>query len=651
MKSRNFERRFLIATLPALFLLAGIFTLHARQENSFEKKADAALKRLYRKYDDVNNHGTHVTGTAAGNGLSVNGSVYAGIAPEADLVIVKGVRDDMSGFRDDDQIAGIQFIAERAASLNEPFVINMSLGGLASQHDGSDIAEVAIDELLKTGMGRQVVIAAGNEGGLKLHQGGFLVQGVETTIRFVAVVENPVPLVLNYSNKDDISVRVIRPDNTVVAPVALGQSSELSDMVIEHNEGNPGSGTRVFAVGLKESKIAEGWRLVITPTKVGNGRFDAYGNENLLGFPDGDQLQTSGSPALAKRAITVANYITKTQYIDSTGGMKSLTDEGKVGERANSSSQGPSRDGRIKPEIAAPGTYLFSSYSADSADAATPDKLAPGAKHLLLSGTSMATPVTCGTVALMLQANRNLTADQIKRLLLRTASSDSFTGRAVGNQFGYGKLNALAAVKAVVDNIANAEFVSISAAGFSQELVAAPEAIVAGFGSNLASSTVTATTTPLPMSLNGVSVRLRDSSGGEHLAPLFFASPTQINYAIPKAVAPGTAMTEVVRDGNVVARSSVNVGNVWPGLFTINGLGKSAGDQQNFDHGKRTAGGGCGGIFLRRTDGLRIRVRRQGSRRRSGTQSGAAQHEIRLQGAGHQSDFDHAKRAERSRIE
>jgi uncharacterized protein (TIGR03437 family) len=204
-----------------------------------------------------------------------------------------------------------------------------------------------------------------------------------------------------------------------------------------------------------------------------------------------------------------------------------------------------------------------------------------GGKHYVAFGSSMSAATVTGTVALMLQANRNLTPEQIKHLLVRTVTNDQFTGTSVSPQFGYGKLNALEAVKAAMENVAPSEFVSVSGASFLAETVGAPEMIMSGFGTNLAATTANATLLPLPTTLADVSVKLTDSTGRAHMAPLFFVSPTQINYLIPTGVALGMAKVEVVKsNGNVMARGAISLNSLWPGLFSIdqNGRGLMAAD-------------------------------------------------------------------------
>src|SRR5262249_5818931 len=72
---------------------------------------------------------------------------------------------------------------------------------------------------------------------------------------------------------------------------------------------------------------------------------------------------------------------------------------------------------------------------------------------------------------------------------------------------------------------------AVSAASFSADSLATG-AIVAAFGANLASTSEAVASLPLPYSLAGTTISVRDSLGSERNAPLFFVSPTQINFLI-----------------------------------------------------------------------------------------------------------------------
>jgi len=112
-----------------------------------------------------------------------------------------------------------------------------------------------------------------------------------------------------------------------------------------------------------------------------------------------------------------------------------------------------------------------------------------------------------------------------------------------------------------------------SAASYSNEVVA-PESIVATFGINLASGTGQATQQPLPTSLGGVTVTVRDSTGVERPAPLFFVSPGQINFQIPSEVGPGSALVESFVDGQIASRGTIRVNSTAPAIFTADSSGR-----------------------------------------------------------------------------
>ncbi len=115
--------------------------------------------------------------------------------------------------------------------------------------------------------------------------------------------------------------------------------------------------------------------------------------------------------------------------------------------------------------------------------------------------------------------------------------------------------------------------VSVNSASYEGSEVAA-ESIVAAFGSGLATGTESASSKPLPTTLAGTTVNVKDSKGGERLAPLFYVSPTQINYQMPQGTSNGTASVTVRSgDGNLSA-GTVEIATVGPGLYSASGDGQ-----------------------------------------------------------------------------
>jgi len=114
---------------------------------------------------------------------------------------------------------------------------------------------------------------------------------------------------------------------------------------------------------------------------------------------------------------------------------------------------------------------------------------------------------------------------------------------------------------------------STSAASYALGSLA-PEAIGTLFGTGLASSTVSASSNPLPTTLGGVQVQVMDSAGVTRNAPLFYVSPTQISYQNPTGASTGAATITVLVNGSTVGQGTTIVDQVTPGLFAANANGQ-----------------------------------------------------------------------------
>ena len=177
----------------------------------------------------------------------------------------------------------------------------------------------------------------------------------------------------------------------------------------------------------------------------------AASNDGVDADSDGEIDDDSlGSPATAKSAITIGasenNRPSLGSYSDNASGMASF------------SSRGPTDDGRVKPDFAAPGTNIWSTKSRSSGGTGN---------YQYMSGTSMATPLAAGSTALLLQhliENRNHTPSSalVKAIYAATAhdmmgqysSSTNGAGEAIPNTHeGYGRLDMWSALNAsFVDN-------------------------------------------------------------------------------------------------------------------------------------------------------------------------------------------------------
>ncbi len=101
----------------------------------------------------------------------------------------------------------------------------------------------------------------------------------------------------------------------------------------------------------------------------------------------------------------------------------------------------------------------------------------------------------------------------------------------------------------------------------------APESIGSLFGTGLAASTNSATMIPLPTTLDNVQVQVKDSAAITRSAPLFYISPTQINFQVPANTAVGSATITVLLNGTLVGSGTFTVTAVVPGMFTFSSDG------------------------------------------------------------------------------
>ena len=147
--------------------------------------------------------------------------------------------------------------------------------------------------------------------------------------------------------------------------------------------------------------------------------------------------------------------------------------------------------------------------------------------------------------------------------------------------------------------VALPDVASVSAASFAAGPLA-PETIASAFGSGFAQNVTLASTVPLPTTLDGSQVVIRDAFNIERPAPLFFVSPSQINYLIPQGIFPGAATVFVRRNNNDVAQGAITIETSAPALFAANSNGQGVAaavvlrirnGQQTFEPVSRTEAG------------------------------------------------------------
>jgi subtilisin family serine protease len=407
-------------------------------------------------------HGTHVASIAAGN---------KGVCPEAVIAAVlidvpqpADERERRRGtFSDSSRIVhAVEHLVNVADSLGLPLSVNISLGTNGGAHDGSSGPCRWIDNMLAT-PGRAVCVAAGNAGQEsaereddfgwvmgRIHTSGKVPsKGLEVDLDWTVigngiadVSENE--LELWYSPQDRISVLLQPPDSQEWFEVKPGEFIENHRLasgtrISAYNEVyHPVSGANYIAVyltpNLKQGAFvgvqAGVWRVRLRGDDIRDGSFHGWierddpneigrqGGMRLFRFPSFFSARTNvdshsiNSLACAHRVIGVANIDDLRQKIHIT------------------SSQGPTRDGRLKPDICAPGTNIVAANG-----------FAAGHERWTeMTGTSMASPYVCGVIALMLAKEPGLTAAQCLGILQRTSQPIPGASYQWQNDAGFGRI-------------------------------------------------------------------------------------------------------------------------------------------------------------------------------------------------------------------
>ena len=417
----------------------------------------------------VSSHGTHVASIAAGNRGVCRNAFLAGVLIDLPDEIAL---DRRSSFYDSTRVAhAVDYLFELAEMIkirdgldDLPVSINISLGTNGGAHDASNGVSRWIDHRLSV-PGRNVCVAAGNSGQEKaegpndigfisgrIHTSGRIEsRGLTSDIEWV-VVGNGIgdvsenELELWYSASDRFSVSVTPPGLPTIGPInprEYVQNQKLSDgsFVSIYNElYHATNGSNYIGIYLspflKESPVVGVrpglWKIRLHGIEVRDGSYDAWierddprprgvvGNREYWNFPSffttASNVDNSSVSSLAcgQRVISVANL-------------------DQANEKINiSSSQGPTRDERQKPDVAAPGTLIVAANGfAGDEDGA----------WVAMTGTSMASPYLAGVVGLMLGVSPRLTAAQISGIIQRTSQPLPGRNYEWTDDSGYGVIN------------------------------------------------------------------------------------------------------------------------------------------------------------------------------------------------------------------
>lgn len=428
------------------------------------------------RYDNTDEyHGTHTANIAAGG---ITSAGYHGVAPEADIVLVS------SDFSDVSLIDAVNYIFAYAESVGKPCVVNLSLGVHLGPHDGTSSRDRFFDSV--TGPGRIIVGACGNEGESAMHIAHTFAQDGEqlkTMLSYADTKSKNTHTEVWTSADAQVAMKVVAVDPLKGRIVA--ETPEI-------RAGEDHSGYENFTL---EATGVEASFYMCAVTDKQTGRTNLYvesypdeiANNRRIGFvltgAADDEVQmwdsmynnfisgdrpgwTAGTNegtvgeigGTARSVVSVGAYNSRDSYTATDGA--GLTMPGiTLYDCASFSSLGPTADGRMKPEVSAPGMFVVSAINQYAiANVGVYDYPAGVAKdsagrsyfYDLNMGTSMAAPFVTGTVALWLEACPTLTPQDVIGILSRTAKRDSHTGTEPGNAFGYGRVQTYAGLKEAI---------------------------------------------------------------------------------------------------------------------------------------------------------------------------------------------------------
>lgn len=440
---------------------------------------------------DVGGHGAHVAGISVGDGSSRPDRKYRGVAWKADIIAVRNGYCDLfcygggippwGGANSKGAVDGMTYLLQKKQQLGRPLVVNQSQGTMMGPHDGSTLLEAAYDNMIEQ-QGLIVCIAAGNDEQAGWHGQADVSPGGQGNIVLQHDTSQGAAATLVwecwYKEGDAFSWQLSSPGGgTVTLPAVVDPPDAYPGVIIPGAHSDTlfywtttstavnSQGYASFFLQNRRLGVQGGaWtvRAVAANQLPRGGVVDLYCERNQHNLAVTQGVNTDaivGMPGSCARAITVASHNTKLSWTASDGNTYNALNENPLGDISSFSSWGPLRGGALKPDLCAPGAWIMSVLAnGHQQDAAQID---PDMKHMIISGTSMATPHVSGAIALMLQKKPTLTPTEAKQILTDTARTDGFTGTVPNKKFGYGKLD----VKAAVDAVGVGPLVCASTAG------------------------------------------------------------------------------------------------------------------------------------------------------------------------------------------
>lgn len=454
--------------------------------------------------DSTQYHGTHVAAIAVGS--ATHDRRYQGIAPEADIVmsltflngyttdqyknlinslnaalsngtadpLIRDVANKKLTLSNAMEALAIKHVVDYAATHGQPCVVNCSFGSQQTLTADYRLHEELLNSL--AGPGRIIVCSAGNYAdGILYHvkpaqsrmdERMWLKSSLTPTITLRSAGRFTLKLLPDIVGADTLRL-------TSDAIVEAGSTGYQDSIAINNSAVQAKFCVESRAYSTQEAGLtAYSVRLTLpTPTKVYNtpsfaiviesdAEVEVMGSINAATF---NRLNTTGYVGSAPYTVTVPAAFTEMIAVGLTSHRDSVTNiEGKrityeynhnpLGQVVSWSGTGPTLEGRLKPDVVAPGHNIVSAFNSNCPLTELTTKKAQlvastriGEKDYYWkaeSGTSMSAPVVTGTIALWLQANPELTPDDVKQILAHTARHPEADETYPNYRYGYGEIDA-----------------------------------------------------------------------------------------------------------------------------------------------------------------------------------------------------------------
>ena len=541
-------------------------------------------------------HGTHVAGIASGGGGGAN-TTFMGVAPQSELVFVATPMTNVS-------IAdGIQYIINYANSQNKPCVINISIGSNFGPHDGFSPFDQYCEGVV--GNGKLIVGAAGNEGQKPIYIGKTFTTNDNTLYSFVQFPNssngtNGTALIDIWGNPNQNYEVAVNIYNTITNSfedytpyIQANLNNTYNYTLYDDDLFSPDACIVAITTSLYPANNKRNAQIFINHTAQDDSyrwamvEIRATTGQTKMWSVGGSQFTNAGKPSpwvngstnstvmeiggTGNAIVSVGAYTSKNSWTAFNSSPQTAPTFAPIGTIASFSSKGPTADGRTKPDITAPGNILASSVSRFdnsylSSSGLTVSGVTNGTNTWyfgMMEGTSMASPMVTGIIALWLQAYPHLNQTQALNLIKQNAWTDSHTGTipSTGNNtWGWGKVDAHEGLLDLLTKIPAQPTINpagnVAICQGQNAQLSAPTGFTSYEWSNGATSQTISVSTA-----GNFSVRVGNNLG--YLSPWSTASSVIINPTPPAPTITAGSATTFCNGGSVVLTSSSATGNVW----------------------------------------------------------------------------------------